>query len=226
MLDFLTNPEFWARWLGIVLIDLTLAGDNALVIALAVRTLPARQQLWGRIWGTFGAVSLRVIFIALVSTLLTIPLLQVVGALLLIWIALKLVRPFGSGSAHVRQGTTLREAIWIIVLADVVMSLDNVIAISAAAHGDMKLVIFGLLLSIPLVVWGSGILSRLMGRHPWIIWIGGGVLGYVAGEMFFHDHLVEQTLGPIPSWLHKLVSLILALIITFIGWRHARRTTT
>lgn len=224
MFTFLTNPEFWARWLGIVLIDLTLAGDNALVIALAVRSLPARQQLWGRIWGTVGAVSLRVVFIALVTSLLKIPLLQLAGGLALIWIALKLVRPASAGSSHVRQGTTLREAIWIIVIADVVMSLDNVIAISAAAHGDMRLVVFGLLLSIPLVVWGSGMLARLMLRHSWIIWLGGGVLGFVAGEMIFHDRMVNAWLGQIPTAVHRAVSLMLAAGITLVGWRHARRS--
>ena len=111
----LADPEFWARLASIVLIDLTLAGDNALVIALAVRTLPKRQQLFGRIWGTAGAVVLRLIFIAVATWLLTIPLLQVVGGILLVWIALRLVRQDAGADAHVRQGTTLREAVWIIV---------------------------------------------------------------------------------------------------------------
>src|SRR4051812_25732559 len=112
-MSFLTDPEFWARWLGIVLIDLTLAGDNALVIALAVRSLPAPKQFWGRMWGTAGAVVLRVIFIAVVTWLLKIPLLQLVGGLVLVWIAIKLVRPGGSTGEDVREGTSLREAIGI-----------------------------------------------------------------------------------------------------------------
>ena len=126
----------------IVLLDLILAGDNAVVIALAVRTLPPRQQFQGRIWGTVGAVGLRLLFITIVSYLLGVPLLQVTGALLLLWIALKLVKQTGEGGGegHVRQGTSLLEAIWIILVADVVMSLDNVIAIAGAAHGDMRLV--------------------------------------------------------------------------------------
>ena len=131
------TAEFWFRWIQIVILDLTLAGDNALVIALAVRKLPAKQQWQGRLWGTVGAVGLRVAFIALISGLLRIPLLQGVGGFVLLWIAVKLLSQEGhpEGEHQVRQGTTLLEAIWIIVVADVVMSLDNVLAISGAAHG-------------------------------------------------------------------------------------------
>ena len=221
-MNFLTNPEFWARWLGIVLIDLTLAGDNALVIALAVRSLPPKQQFWGRIWGTLGAVILRVSFIAMVTWLLQIPLLQLVGGLALIWIAFKLVRPPKEEEGAANSGTSLREAIGIIIIADVVMSLDNVIAIAAAAHGDMVLVVFGLLLSLPLVVWGSGVLARLMHRSPWITWLGGGVLGFVAVEMMFKDHYVVAALGTISHWLHLFVSVPMAALIALTGWYLAR----
>ncbi len=217
-MNFLTNPEFWARWLGIVLIDLTLAGDNALVIALAVRRLPPQKQLWGRIWGTLGAVILRITFIAVVTSLLRVPLLQLIGGLALIWIAIKLVRPQSDEAEKVKPGTSLRDAIGIIIVADVVMSLDNVIAISAAAGGDMILVIFGLALSIPLVVWGSGVLAHLMNRFRWIIWIGGGVLGYVAGAMIFKDRVVSDRIGAATESLHHPVSIGLALFITALGW--------
>ena len=173
---FLADPEFWARWLSIVILDITLAGDNALVIALAVRSLPRGMQFWGRIWGSMGAVGLRLLFITIITYLLRIPLLQVAGGLLLIWIALKLVRQDveGDGEGHVRHGTSLWEAVWIIVVADVVMSLDNVLAVAGAAHGNLLLVVFGIALSLPLVVWGSGLLARLMNRYPWIVWLGGG----------------------------------------------------
>jgi YjbE family integral membrane protein len=220
---FLSDPEFWARWLSIVIIDLTLAGDNALVIALAVRTLPPRQQFWGRIWGSIGAVGLRLIFITIITYLLKIPFLQVVGGVLLIWIALKLVRQESGAEEHVKQGTSLWEAIWVIIVADVVMSLDNVLAVAAAAHGDLTLVVFGIALSLPLVVWGSGILARLMIRFPWIIWIGGGILGYVAGEMILKDRLVHEWLGPWADKLHIPVALALAVIITALGWWYAQR---
>ncbi len=164
------SPEAFDFIIGvvkIVIIDLALAGDNALVIALAVRTLPKRQQFQGRLWGAGGAVGLRILFIAIISYLLVIPLLQVVGGLLLVWIAIKLVRQSadeGTGE-HVRQGTTLLEAIWIIIVADVVMSLDNVIGVAGAAEGDLRLVVFGIALSIPIVVWGSGVLAALMNRY-------------------------------------------------------------
>jgi len=217
----LADPEFWARLASIVLIDLTLAGDNALVIALAVRTLPKRQQLFGRIWGTAGAVVLRLIFIAVATWLLTIPLLQVVGGILLVWIALRLVRQDAGADAHVRQGTTLREAVWIIVVADAAMSLDNVLAVAAAAHGDLLLVVFGIGLSLPLVVWGSGLLAWLMNRFTWIIWLGDGVLGYFAGEMILRDRALERWFGPWPEWLHA-APIVLALIIGALGWRFAQ----
>ena len=217
----LADPEFWARLASIVLIDLTLAGDNALVIALAVRTLPKRQQLLGRIGGTAGAVVLRLIFIAVATWLLTIPLLQVAGGMLLVWIALRLVRQDAGADAHVRHGTTLREAVWIIVVADAAMSLDNVLAVAAAAHGDLLLVVFGIGLSLPLVVWGSGLLAWLMNRFTWIIWLGGGVLGYFAGEMILRDRALERWIGPWPEWLHA-APVVLALIIAALGWRFAQ----
>ena len=180
----MATADFWFRWVQIVILDLTLAGDNALVIALAVRKLPPKQQWQGRIWGTFGAVALRIVFIAIISVLLRVPFLQAAGGLALLWIAVKLLSQEGHGEAEhqVRQGTTLLEAIWIIIVADVVMSLDNVLAISGAAHGDMTLVIFGVALSIPIVIWGSGLLARLMARFWWIVDVGAGILGWVAGR--------------------------------------------
>jgi YjbE family integral membrane protein len=223
----LTDPEFWARWVGIVLIDLALAGDNAVVIALAVRSLPPRQALLGRIWGTVGAVLLRIVFIAIVSALLQVPLLQLIGGILLIWIAFKLVRPSHSEgeSGHVRHGASMWEAVWIIIVADVIMSLDNVIAVAGAAHGNLVLVVFGIGLSIPLVVAGSGILARLMNRFQWIIWIGGGVLGYVAGEMITRDNLVADYLGSSAKTVQHTMGFVLAAVITLMGWWLARRAS-
>lgn len=214
---------FFARLVGIIIIDLTLAGDNALVIALAVRNLPSRQQLHGRIWGTVGAVALRLFFIFIATFLLRIPFLQVLGGLLLVWIAIKLVRQQsaeGEGG-HVRQGTSLVEAIWIIIVADAVMSLDNVLAVAAAAHGDMTLVVFGIGLSIPIVVWGSGLLARLMNRFGWIIWLGGGILGYVAMEMMLHDKGLMSWLGGTPVW-SRPASIALGVVVTVLGWWFAR----
>lgn len=219
---FLSDPEFWARWLGIVIIDLTLAGDNALVIALAIRTLPKRQQLVGRLWGTGGAVVLRLLFIAIITVLFKIPLLQFAGGVLLIWIGLKLVRQETGAEGHVRQGTSLLEAIWIIIVADMVMSLDNVLAVAAASGGDLVLVVFGITLSIPIVIWGSGILARLMNRYAWIIWFGGGILGYVAGEMILKDRVIHGWIGDAADVLHYPLPVALAVGITLLGWWFAR----
>jgi YjbE family integral membrane protein len=214
---FLMDPEFWARVFGIIVIDLTLAGDNALVIALAVRNLPKRQQLLGRIWGTLGAVVLRLAFITIATYLLQITFLQLIGGLLLLWIAFRLVQHDTGGEGRMRQGASLRQAIWIIVAADAVMSLDNVLAVAAAAHGDLRLVVFGIALSLPIVVWGSGILATLMNRFVWIIWLGGGILGYVAGEMILKDHGLERLIDPTLPGL-RFVPIVLGVIIFALGW--------
>jgi YjbE family integral membrane protein len=222
----LASADFWFRWIQIVILDLTLAGDNALVIALAVRKLPPRQQWQGRIWGTFGAVALRIAFIAIISVLLGIPLLQAAGGVILLWIAVKLLSQEGHAEAEhsVRQGTTLLEAIWIIIVADVVMSLDNVLAISGAAHGDMTLVIFGVGLSIPIVIWGSGLLARLMARLWWIVDVGAGILGWVACEMILGDRVVQGWLGGHPSpVVTRAAQGVLAVLVVVVGRAWARR---
>jgi YjbE family integral membrane protein len=217
MLSPQLDAEFLARLGTIVLIDLLLAGDNALVIALAVRSLPRRHQLYGRIFGTAGAVVLRVALITITSVLLGIPFLKLVGGILLIWIAVKLVRPDAQEGANVNQGTSLRSAIWIIIVADLVMSLDNVLGVAAAAHGDMKLVVLGIAISIPIVVWGSGVLAQVMARFTWCIWLGGGVLGYVAGDMALSDEAVHRWMGG-PSALARIVPAVLGLLIVGLGW--------
>jgi YjbE family integral membrane protein len=227
-MDALTDPQFWGRWIRIVILDICLAGDNALVIAMAVRALSPVHQFWGRMWGTAGAVGLRIAFIFAISFLMQIPALRLFGGLALVWIAIKLLRGEEEVSESGRHGTTLREAIWIIIVADVVMSLDNVLAITGAAqdstgHVDMALVIFGLLLSIPLVVWGSGVLARLMRRFPLIIWLGGGVLGYVAVEMMLHDDYARAWLGPARiEVLHRFLPLAVGIGLTALGWLLAR----
>jgi len=218
------NLDFLLGVGKIVLIDLALAGDNALVIALAVRTLSPRQQFQGRMWGTVGAVALRLAFIFIVTYLLAVPLLQVVGGLLLVWIAIKLVlQSDGHEGAQVKQSTTLLGAVWIIIVADVIMSLDNVIGVAAAAEGDMRLVVFGIALSIPIVVWGSGVLARLMNRYPWIILVAGGILGEVAGKMMLHDQFITNRFGDAPDGVEAALRIALALAIMLVGWLVTRR---
>jgi len=219
----LADPEFWIRLFGIGALNLLLSGDNALVIALAVRALPKHKRLLGQVWGAVGAVALRLIFVAVISALLKIPFLQIVGGLLLVWIAVKLVRPDTGGESGVRHGASLWEAIWIIIVADVTMSLDNVLAIDATAHGDLLLVMFGIGLSLPIVVWGAGILAHLMNRYAWIVWLGGGLLGYVAGEMMMDDPVIGGWLGGTAAMLHYPVPIGIGLGLTALGWWFGRR---
>ena len=220
---FLLDLEFWARWVGIVFTNLLLSGDNALVIALAVRRLPRHQRLLGQIWGTVGALALRLAFIAIVSFLLTVALLQFAGGLLLIWIAWKLVRQETGVEAEERHGASFWEAIWIIIVADVTMSLDNVLAIAGLARGDLRLIVFGIALSMPLVVVGASVLAWLMNRYVWIVWIGGGILGYVAGEMILKDRIIVGRLGQaLADLLDRFLPIALGVLMTVIGWWVAR----
>jgi YjbE family integral membrane protein len=219
-MESLVQPEFWARWLGIVIVDLSLAGDNALVIAMAVLTLPPRQRLVGLIGGTLGAVVLRILLIAIITQVLLIPFLQALGGLVLVWIAIKLVRQDASDDKQhqAREVATLWEAIGIIIVADLIMSLDNVLAVAATAHGDLTLVLFGIGLSIPIVICGSSLLARLMDRFRWIVWLGGGVLGWVAGELAITDTLVRASIGSWASLLHWLLPSLLAATAVMLGW--------
>jgi YjbE family integral membrane protein len=222
-MELIVQPEFWARWLGIVVIDLSLAGDNALVIAMAVLSLPPRQRMIGLIGGTVGAVVLRIVLIAVITQILLIPFLQALGGLVLVWIAIKLVRQDASDTKghKVREVATLWEAIGIIIVADLIMSLDNVLAVAATAHGDLTLVLFGIGLSIPIVICGSSLLARLMDRFRWIVWLGGGVLGWVAGDLAITDTLVRASIGSWDSILHWALPSLLAATAIMLGWRSA-----
>ena len=217
------DPQFWTALVRIIWIDLLLAGDNAVVIALAVRSLPSRQQWWGRIWGTLGAVGLRLIFLFVITLLLGVPLLKFAGGLVLIWIAVKLLKPQGEAHGSVREGASLLEAVWIIMVADVTMSLDNVLAVAGAAGGNFGLLVFGIMISLPLVVFGSGIIGWMMSRWIWIVWLGGGILGWVAGEMMMSDPWIHRTLGAIGDALHYPLPLALAAGLTALGWWFSRR---
>jgi YjbE family integral membrane protein len=220
----LLDPHFWAGLLQIAFINLLLSGDNAVVIALAVRALPRRQRVLGQIWGTVGAVVLRLVFIAIITALFRVPFVRLVGGLLLVWIAFKLLRPEEIGEGSGRHGASFWEAIWIIIVADVTMSLDNVLAIAAAAEDDMLLIALGIGTSVPIVVWGSGLLAALMNRHAWIVWVGGGLLGKVAGDMIFKDPVVTAWVGPRANGLEHVVAWAMAAgLIAYGWWIHRRR---
>ncbi len=194
MMEMFSNPAFWVAVGQIILIDILLGGDNAVVIALACRKLPPQQRMKGIIWGTAGAIGLRVILIFFALTLLAIPYLKLVGALLLVWIGVKLLAPDEEGHGDIAASDRLWAAVKTIIVADLVMSVDNVIAIAGAAEsaGDhqMVLVIFGLVVSIPIIVWGSQLVIKLMDRFPMIITAGGMLLGWIAGTMAVTDPAV------------------------------------
>ncbi|WP_183188650.1 TerC family protein [Ancylobacter tetraedralis] len=203
-MDF-TSPIFWVALLQIIWIDLLLSGDNAVVIALACRSLPEKQRKWGILLGAGAAVCLRIVFALAVSYLLGVPLLKVVGALLLFWIAVKLVLDEGGEAHHIEGADSLWKAVRTIAIADAVMSLDNVVAIAAAARGHAELFIFGLLLTIPLIIFGSQLILKLISRFPILIWFGAALLGWIAGEMLVGDKVVLETLqGFAPGMVEKV----------------------
>ena len=192
-MDMFMTPEFWIAVGQIIMIDILLGGDNAVVIALACRKLPAQQRAQGILWGTAGAILLRVVLIFFALQLLAIPYLKLVGAALLVWIGVKLLLPEeGDGHGEIAASDKLWAAVKTVIVADLVMSVDNVIAIAGAAEsagGDhtMPLVIFGLLVSIPIIVWGSQLVIKLMDRFPLVITGGGMLLGWIAGTMAVTD---------------------------------------
>ncbi|MFG1348337.1 TerC family protein [Xanthobacter autotrophicus] len=202
-MDF-TAPTFWVSLLQIIWIDLLLSGDNAVVIALACRSLPPAQRKWGILLGAGAAVALRILFALAVTVLLGIPFLKVVGGLLLFWIAIKLVTDNDGDSHEVAASDSLWKAVRTIAIADAVMSLDNVVAIAAAARGHWELFVFGLLLTIPLIVFGSQLLLRLLTRFPILIWAGAALLGWIAGEMLVGDVTALNALQQVDPSLVKV----------------------
>lgn len=198
-MNFLLDLNWFAVG-QIILIDLLLGGDNAIVIAMACRNLPRGLRNRGIIWGTFGAIAIRIVLIAFAVTLLQIPYLKIIGGLLLFWIGIKLLAENQEGHDEVQASERLLTAIKTIIVADLVMSVDNVVAVaSAAEHGggenQLLLVVFGILVSIPIIVWGSTIVLKLMGRFPFIVTFGAGLLGYLAAGMIATDVAVAPLLA-------------------------------
>ena len=189
MLSF-ASPEFWIALSQIVLINIVLSGDNAVVIALACRSLPPHQQKKAIVFGSVGAIVLRVVLTFFAVMLLDLPYLKLIGAAALLWIGVGLLKS-DDGDENLEGHSNLASAIKTIVVADLVMSLDNVIGVAAAAKGNVVLLVVGLIISIPLIIFGSAILLRIMGRFPIIITLGAGLLGWVAGEMAMSDPAIS-----------------------------------
>jgi YjbE family integral membrane protein len=219
----MTTPEFWIKVVEIVWINILLSGDNAVVIALACRELPPRERLWGMVIGAGVASVLLIAFTAVFSVLLTLPYLRLAGGIALVWIAIKLLAP----QAHDEEGTPeaasdLWRAVWVVVIADIVMSLDNVIAVAAVAKGQYVLLIIGLSISIPVVIAGSAIILWLMERFPILVWGGAAILGWVAGDIFAGDPTIENLFSGIdPQNLELAAQIIGAAVVLASGlfWR-------
>jgi YjbE family integral membrane protein len=230
-MDFMAEiqtPAFWAGLLAIIWVNVILSGDNAVVIALAARSLPAHQKKQAVFWGAGAAVLLRIVLTIVAGELLKLPFLKIIGGLLLLWIAVKLLMPEDGGD-DVEGPGNLIQAIKTILIADLVMSLDNVIAVAAAAKGSILLLVLGLAISIPLVVFGATLLMKLMERFPMIITLGAAILGWVAGEMLITDPLVVDWIDANLRWIHfrlpeiSWMEIIGAVLVVALGkWLAAR----
>ncbi|MCL1630687.1 TerC family protein [Sporolactobacillus sp. CPB3-1] len=216
----LFTMAFWSSLVIIVGIDLFLAGDNAVVIALAARRLPEHQRGRAILYGTAGAVVLRALCTILVVYLLMIPGLHFIGGLLLIWIAYRLLKPEESSQEkkEVKASTSLWGAVQTIVVADALMGLDNVLAVAGAAQNDPLLVIFGLLISIPLLMGGSAVILKLMDRFSWLIYVGSGILAMTAARMLFAEPFVIKWLGNLASWIEWPVVVVTIAAVLYAGW--------
>ena len=219
----LTSTVFWIAVGQIILIDIVLSGDNAVVIALACRNLSPELHKKGIFWGVAGAVSLRVVLTVFAALVMNLPWLKLVGGLLLVWIAVKLMLPEEADGHDIKASGNLWGAVKTIIVADFVMSLDNVIAVAGAAHGSLPLLLFGLAVSIPLIVWSSQLILHWMERWPSIVLFGAALLGYVAGQMIFSDPGVIGLLPPLPAWSAKVAGIIGAVLVVGVGrWLEQR----
>jgi YjbE family integral membrane protein len=229
------DADYALSILRIIGINIILSGDNAIVIALACRSLPPRQRVIGIILGAGAAVLLRILFTIIVQQLFDVPWLKLVGGLVLLWIAVKLLLGDESSEESIRSGASVWEAVKIVAVADIVMSLDNVLAIAAAAGGNMNLIIFGLVVSIPLVVFGATLLTWLLDRMPILVWAGAALLGWVAGELLATEPILQpfvlslaESLGVTAKILTRVVEASCAILVVGIGWfltrASARRT--
>jgi YjbE family integral membrane protein len=223
--SMMLTPEFWLALLQIILINIVLSGDNAVVIALASRSLPPAQQKKAILFGSIGAIILRIILTFFAVYLLSLPYLKIAGACLLLWIGVNLLKG-EDGDAELEGHSNLAAAIKTIVVADLVMSLDNVIGVAAAAKGNVVLLVVGLAVSIPLIIYGSTLILKLMNRFPIIITIGAALLGWVAGEMAFSDPVLKTWAEGHHS-LHLIPPILCAMLVVAAGkWMQSRNESS
>lgn len=222
MAEYLTLDFLW-RFLRIVAIDIVLAGDNAVVIAMAVRSLPERQRRQGIFWGALAAVGMRVAITIVAVQLLAIPYLSAVGGALVLWIAAKLLAQEPPDASGLRAAANFWQAIRIIMFADLVMSTDNILAIAGASGGSKELVLFGLALSIPIVMFCSALIARLMDRYPWLAYVGAGILGWTGGEMIGHDSAIMAHIGETAGIWKWVFAAVAAVGVILVGKWWARK---
>ena len=223
MPDSFLAPEFWAAVLQIILIDVVLSGDNAVVIALACRNLPPEQRRSGIFWGVAGAVGLRVVLTMAAALVMNLPWLKLVGGLLLLWIGVKLLAPDGVDAPGIPPAGPPRGAGGPITVADFVMSLGNVIGVAGASHGNLFLLLFGLLVSIPLIIGTSQMILRLMERWPVVVVVGAALLGWVAGSMIWSDPALADIVANAPAGAATVAAALPALLVVVIGkWLERR----
>jgi len=215
-MEFVNSADFWIGLVKIVWINIILSGDNAVVIALAARSLPPHQQKKAIFWGSGAAVFLRIVLTVVAAKLLELSFLQIIGGCLLLWIGLQLLTDSDEEGDESKSGGGLMAAVRTILIADLVMSLDNVIAVAAAAHGNMLLLILGLAISIPLVVFGSTLMIKLMERFPIIILLGAGLIGWVGGETIVSDAYLRDYVTTHPA-LHYVAAGLGALFVVGLG---------
>ena len=215
-MEMLTSSFFWVTLAQIIMINIVLSGDNAVVIALASRSLPPRQQKQAILFGSFGAIILRIILTFFAVYLLGLPWLKIIGAALLFWIGIKMLLP-EEEETNLDGHEHLWAAIKTIIVADLVMSLDNVLGVAAAAKGSLPLLVLGLAISIPLIIYGSTLILKLMSRFPVIITLGGAVLGWVAAEMLINDPVVSEWVNNQAHWLHTVAPAFGALFVVAMG---------
>lgn len=215
-MELLQDADFWIGLLKIIWINIVLSGDNAVVIALAARSLPPHQQTKAVVFGSGAAVVLRILLTVVAAKLLALPYLQIVGGLLLLWIGVQLLGDEDEGEGEAKEYGSLMTAIRTILIADLVMSLDNVIAVAAAAKGSMVLLILGLAISIPLVIFGSTLMIKLMERFPMIVVLGAGLIGWVGGETIVGDSVLRDMLAADPL-LHYAGAAAGAAFVVVVG---------
>jgi YjbE family integral membrane protein len=215
----MSSNAFFIALVQIVAIDIVLGGDNAIIIALACRNLPKKQKRLGILWGTAGAITLRVILVFFASALMTTPGLRLIGGLLLLWIGVKLLTDQASDELEgkIAQKGSLLGAIQTIIIADFVMSLDNALAIAAASKGSMFLVVFGLVLSVPIIIGGSAIILKMMERYPFIITLGAGLLGWLGGDLIANDKINANLLPAIILQSPWILAMTGAVIVVGLG---------